>query len=748
VPTAAETCALAFQHHQAGQLNQAEQLYRQVLQADPGHADAHHLLGVLAYQMGQIDMAIDSMRQALALNPGAAEYHSNLGLAYVGRGQLDQAVASYQRALRLQPHYPEAHANLGNALLQQGQQAEAVAHYTEALRLKPNLAEPRCNLGVVLANQGKVDEAVAHWQEVIRGWPDYPEAHNNLSNALLSQGQADQAVWHARQAIRFRPDFAGAHNNLANALLSQGKLEEAVSHCRQALRFRPDFPEAHYNLGIALRDQGKLEEAVDSYQRALHFKPDFAAAHNNLGDVLLKLGLPELALASIQQALRLQPDLGAAQRNVLFYSNYDPRADPDAVFAAHRRWGQAQESPKSEVRSPKSKPPLPTSDIGHRTSDFHRTLHLPERRLRIGYVSPDLRLHALARYLEPVLAHHDSQQVEVFCYAEVQVPDAVTARLQRLAHGWRSTCHLTDAQVAESIRSDRIDILVDLAGHTRNSRLSVFALKPAPVQATWLGYLNTTGLTTVDYRLTDDGLDPPAQPVRDTEELVRLPGGMCCFGPPADAPAVTPPPALRQGYLTFGSLHNLFKLNASVFDLWSKLLKALPSARLLLFRDALTAPAQARIRREFTQRGIASERLDLRHGSAAPGFLRIYGEIDVGLDAFPCSGGVTTCESLWMGVPVLTLRGVRPAGRNSAALLARVGLNALAVDTPEEYLAFAVRLADDLDQLRQLRTGLRDRMTTTLCDAVRFTRVLEEAYRTMWRRWCSDEVARSRNPKS
>jgi len=703
VPTAAETCALALQHHQAGHLNQAEQLYRQVLQADPGHADAHHLLGALAYQLGRYDQAVTSIRQAISVNPGAAIYYSNLGLVHEALGQLEEAVAHYQDALRLEPGFAEAHSNLGKTLQAQGRLEEAVSHLQTALRIRP----------------------------------DYAEAHNNLGTALVAQERIDEAEVCFRRALQINPNFAKAYNNLGNAFEQKDKREEAIRCFRQALTIDPNFVEAHDNLGITFERHDNVDEAIRCFQNALRIKPDFARGHYNLGCALMDQGRPDLAVACFEEALRLKPDLTTAQSNLLFALNYDPQADPDAVFAAHCSWGRLHEQTPlpGEKRSgtvlrtaakPQAAVSLPNDPA-------------PERRLRIGYVSPDLRAHALTRYLEPVLANHDPRQVEVICYAEVPHPDAVTTHLQSLVQGWRWTNRLKDAEVAQGIRDDGIDILVDLAGHTRNSRLLVFARKPAPVQVTWLGYMNTTGLAAMDYRLTDEVLDPPGQPVRDTEELMRLPGGMCCFAPPVDAPAVAPLPALRENHFTFGSLHNLFKLNGRVFDHWSAVLRALPTARLLMFHQTLTGTACEHLRHQFTERGIAKERLDLRRGSSVPGYLGVYGEIDVSLDAFPCTGGVTTCESMWMGVPVLTLAGVRPAGRNSAALLASVGLTDWTAQTPEQYVALAVRHANDLDRLTQLRAGLRDRMSATLCDARRFTRVLEDAYRTMWRRWCAKQ---------
>jgi predicted O-linked N-acetylglucosamine transferase (SPINDLY family) len=568
---------------------------------------------------------------------------------------------------------------------------------------------------------GNIPQAEQLYRQILRADPSFAEAHTNLGHVLVRQERYVEAIAEYQQALRLKPDQFEAHYILAIALRDQGQLNEAAAHFQQAVRLRPDFAGAYSELGGVLRTLGRLDEAVDCCRQAIRLNPQSVEAHNNLGAAYLSQGRADLALACSQEAVRLQPDSAPARSNWLFCLNYDPQAEPDAVFEEHRRWGR--------LHTPAAPPPPHANDP------------TPERRLRIGYVSPDLRQHAVARYIEPVLAHHNPQQVEVFCYAEVAVPDAVTARLQSLAHGWCWTCGLTDAQMARRIRGDRIDLLVDLAGHSAHNRLGVFALKPAPVQATWLGYMNTTGLAAVDYRLTDDVLDPADQPQRDTEELVRLPSGMCCFAPPADAPAVTPLPAQRRGHLTFGSLHPLFKLNARVFGLWSSVLQRLPTARLLLFRDTLAGRAREHILSQFRGHGIASHRLDLRQWSGAPGYLGVYDDIDVTLDAFPCTGGVTTCESLWMGVPVLSLCGVRPAARNAAALLARVGLSAWAVDTPERYAAWAVGLAEDLDRLAQLRAGLRDRVQATLCDARRFTRLLEDAYRTLWRRWCARQVS-------
>jgi len=316
VPTAAETCALALHHHQAGNLRQAEQLYRQILQADPDNADAHHLLGALAYQLGRHEQAMASIGQALTLKPGVAAYHSNLGLARQALGQMDEALACFQEALRLQPDSPVAHSNLANALLRQGKPDEAVIHYRQALRLRPNFADAHCGLGLALAAQGDMDQAVFHYRQAIGLNPDFAEAHNNLANALLSQGKLDEAVIECRQALRVRPDYAEAHNNLGNALQKQGQLEEAVTHFHQALRLRPDFPEAHNNLANVLKIQGSVEEAMTHCYQALRLQPDSAEAHNTLGNALVSQGQAEEAVTHFEEALRLRPGFAEAHNNL------------------------------------------------------------------------------------------------------------------------------------------------------------------------------------------------------------------------------------------------------------------------------------------------------------------------------------------------------------------------------------------------------------------------------------------------
>jgi predicted O-linked N-acetylglucosamine transferase (SPINDLY family) len=540
----------------------------------------------------------------------------------------------------------------------------------------------------------------------------------------MSIGEAAVRAWQCHQAgdLRqaeslYRYIIAEAANQLGIVSAQQGKLEEAAASFRQALTCCNDAGVLS-NLGNALRMQGKLDEAEDCARMAVANQPDNAESHSNLGLILMKEGKLQEAQACFRKAVQLKPDYAVAHSNLLLCLNYDPHADAETVFAEHRLWAECH------GRAPASRP--------------SKTQGVPQQRLRIGYVSPDLCEHVVASFMASIFRHHDPAQVEIFCYAEVIQPDRITQRFQQLAAGWRSTCALGDAQVAEMIRGDGIDILVDLAGHTGGNRLGVFAHKPAPVQATYLGYPATTGLPAIDYRLTDAVADPPGEPCRYTEELIRLPGCFCCYEPLPTAPPVAPLPALRQGHVTFGSLHDLAKVNADVIALWCRVLQAAPTTRLLMFRHTLRSKTLESFRQRFLDGGISPERVELAHATdSGPGYLGLYAGVDILLDVFPWTGHATTCEALWQGVPVVTLAGTCHAGRLSATVLRALRLDDLVTTAPDQYVDVAAKLAGDLDQLTRLRAGLRERMRASpLCDGVRFTRNLEAAYRSMWQRRC------------
>jgi predicted O-linked N-acetylglucosamine transferase (SPINDLY family) len=585
--TISEALAIAIRHHQAGRLAAAEQIYRRILQAEPNHAHAWHLLGVLASQAGRHEVAVEYIQRAIGLNATEAVFHNNLGGAY--------------RALR--------------------RPAEAVA----------------C----------------------------------------------------CRRALKLNPDFADAHNNLGNALKEQGKPDQAVACCRRALELKPDFAEAHVNLANALKDQGKLDEAVVCCRRALELKPDYAQAHSNL------------------------------VYTQLFCPGYDART----LYEELRRWNRQHAEPLRKFIEP------------------HLNDRTPGRRLRVGYVSPDFRSHPESFFTVPLLSAHDHQKFEIFCYADVVCPDGITARLRGYADAWRNITGLADEQAAQVVRQDGIDILVDLTMHMARSRLLVFARKPAPVQVCWLAYQGTTGLSTVDYRLTDPHVDPPG--LYDgcyAEESVRLPDAFWCYDPLAGEPAVNALPALDEGRITFGSFNNFSKVNASVLRLWARVLKAVDRSRLMLL--AAEGSHRQGTLDLLEQEDVEPDRVTFAAPRPRPQYLELYHGIDIGLDTFPYTGQTTSLDAFWMGVPLITLVGQTAVARAGMSLLRNLDLPELIARTPEQFVNIAVELASDLPRLANLRATLRDRLQRSpLMDAPRFARNVEAAYRDMWRRWCAKQLS-------
>ena len=674
------------EHHRAGRAAQAEAVYRQILALDPDHAEANHLLGVLAHQHGQLDRAADLMAKAIARRPGYAEAHNNLGNLLRDQGRRGAAAAAYDQALAIDPGFAMAHSNRGNLFKDQGRLGDAAEAYGRALAIEP----------------------------------DFCEAHNNLGLALHGMGRLSAAAAALRKAVALKPDYGAAYSNLGLVLHDQGALDEAMAAYGTALALDPALAEAHGNLGLALQDQGRLGPAAASITKALELRPDRAELHNNLGALRKNQGRLVEAVAGFAKAVELDPGDAAAHSNLIFCMNCDAGFTQADIYAESRRWEAAHAAPGAARAAPDDPD--------------------PDRRLRIGYVSPDFKRHSVGHFLAPLMANHDRRQFEIHGYAEVVNPDAETRRFQDLADGWCSTVGMTTPALAARIRADRIDILVDLAGHTADSRLAAFAGHPAAVQLAWLGYPNTTGLSAMDYRLSDSIADPPGPgDALHSEELIRLAGGFLCFDAGLETPPVAAAPARASGAVTFGSFNNLAKVTETTVDAWARILAGAPDSRLLLKNRSLADPeTRERYRALFAARGVDGERLEFHAWIVTPaGHLGAYERIDIALDPFPYNGTTTTCEALWMGVPVITLRGDRHAGRVGASLLTTLGQEALIAETVDGYVAAAVGLAADLGRLVHLRHSLRPAMAASpLTDAAGFTRRVEAAYRDMWRRYC------------
>lgn len=785
-----EALEQALQYHQTGRQQEAADLYQQILQIQPDHTDALHLLGLLAHQDGQHGLALELIERAIELAPEVVLYRSNIGPVYMALGRLEEARACYAEVIRRQPEYVEAHNNLGHLLDVLGQPDEAQAHFRKAIEIKPDYAEAHYNLGRQLRKQGRAAEAIACCREALRYKPDFPDAHNNLGLLLAESGQLEEALQHyqaalvqqpqhaethnnlacllrtmgrpgeaavyAEQALAIRPSFAEAMCTLGNLAQDQGKLDEALVRYQQASQVNPAYTEAWYNMGCVLSAQGKRNEAASCYRQAITLQPGHAAAYNNLGVLLRESGqhleaieaseraialAPDFAepyvnignalswlgrsgesVQAYRKALELKPDHAVAWSNLLLTLLYDPALTPQEVFAESLRFGECFETPL--------KPGWPQ----------HANLRDPERRLKIGYVSADLREHALAYFIEPILANHDKQRFEVYCYHNHPQQDAMTARLRSLADHWRQCERMSDEQLDAQIRADGIDILIDLSGHTAGNRLPVFARKPAPVQINWIGYIGTSGLEAMDYRITDVHLDPPGlTEAIHSERLLYLPAAFTFRSDP-QAPPVNSLPSLGGEPFTFASLNNPSKLNDRVVALWSRILKGVPHSRLMLGN---MQEGQARwLLQMFAAHGVDAARLELLPRVSLQEYLAAHHRIDLALDPFPYNGGTTTNYAMWMGVPVVVLAGDRPISRVGVCNLMRAGLPEFVAASEDEYVEIAVRNSRDPNALNELRQSLRSRiLSSSVIDAAAYTGMVEDAFRRVWREWCRKDAA-------
>lgn len=581
-------------------------------------------------------------------------------------------------------------------------------------------------LGQALEQQarGDVHGAEQVYRAILAEHPEHAAALHLLGHVLTLQARTAEAVSVLSRAAALTPDDAEVHFNLARALHREGQIAAAERALRRAVGLRPGFVAAWLTLAGVLTDADRLDDAEDCFQRALDLDPGFAEAHYNYGNLLHREGRIPEALASYRAAMRLKPDFMRAHSNFVYALNFSAGHSPEEIFNEHREWARLHADPLSSAGLP---------HINPRASG---------RRLRVGYVSPNFRDHAVTYFFESTLRHHDPERVVVYCYSDVERPDAYTERLRHAACTWRDISRQDDPSVAELVRSDAIDILVDLTGHTDNHRLLMFARRPAPVQVTWNGYANTTGMLAIDYRITDARADPPGMTEHlHTETLVRLPEIYMAFTPPAASPDVSAAPVSRSGHVTLGSFNALPKVTGQVISVWSEILRRLPESRLLMF----TVPAgrtRDRIIGEFATHGIGDTRLELVPRLPLPEFLEAHARVDIALDPFPFSGTTTTCQTLWMGVPVVTLAGRSHVSRVGVTMLGSVGLEQCVAESENDYVARTIALAADPVRLQELRHGLRQRMARSpLANGPRLTRFLEDAYAKMWEDYCRGSTA-------
>lgn len=721
IPQALE---LAIRHHEAGRLKDAEVIYRQILAVEPNHAEAHHLLGVMAHQCGRDGEAVEWIRRAIALGLGSASVYSNLGEAYRTMGRFDDAIEAYRGALQRKPDHGAAYCNLGIALKQQGRIEEAIAALRQGIHFLPDYLDAHRNLAACLAEQGQFDEAGALYRLVLRRRPDAADSWFDLSVLLVREGKLEEAMVACRRTIEIDPKFVQAHHNLGTALVDRGEWEAAITTLRHTLALRPDYAEAHYNLANALRGAGRLDEARESYQRAIELKPDYLDALNNLGNACKAQGRGDEALAAFRAAAEC-PGAGAGIfSNLILLLHYLPGIDGRTIAAEQARWNRRFSDPLASQIRP------------------HANDRDPERRLRIGYVSPDFCDHTLGRNLLPLLRNRDRASFEIICYSDALHPDQRTAEFRGLADQWREITRMSDERVAEMIRQDEVDILVDLALHTAGNRLPVFAREPAPVQVSFAGYPGTAGVEAIRHRISDPCLESGGGAKTDEErERVHLIDSFWCYDPCGMDIAVNWLPALTAGRVTFASLNNYTKVNEPLLRLWARVLAAVDDSRLMLLSPQ--GSHRQRVLEIMQAERVAEDRVEFVVECPRREYLERYHRVDVTLDSFPYNGHTTSLDALWMGVPVVSLAGEQIVSRGGLSQLPNLGLEWLVAFSEDDYVRAAAELARDVSRLAELRRTLRPRMeASVLMDGVRFARGIEKAYRAMWREWCEREVRR------
>ncbi|MBI1775743.1 MAG: tetratricopeptide repeat protein [Proteobacteria bacterium] len=573
--------------------------------------------------------------------------------------------------------------------------------------------------GLDRLGRGSSDEAARYFRRLVTAEPARAAAHNNLGIALKAAGDPVSGLRSYRRAAALDACDMAALNNIANALAALGNRTDAIRVLDRVIANAPAFVEAYQNRGDTLRHLKRFDEARHSLRTALTLGPGLLLAHNSVAALALALGETRSAIKRFRRVLAMAPS-AAAHSSLLFSLSYDEETTCDGLWREYGKW--AARYARAELRSHKSRSNSPD----------------PERRLRVGYVSADLRDHPVARNLIGLIAAHDRRTVEVFLYPEIRGADAMTDRFRSLADRWHPTQARSDAEVSELIGADAIDVLVFVAGHTGENRITVAARAPAPVQVS-IYDLSTTGIDTMDASLTDAILHPETTKERFSERLARLP---CLYlhEPPANAPPPGPLPSLSTGHVTFGSFNNPAKQGDGVYRLWARILSDVPGSRLLLkYRGVYAMPSlRSRILATFTQLGVTSERIEfIAEAQDRARHLSDLSRIDVALDPFPFNGCNTTFEALWMGVPVVTLAGERFLSRMGASFVHQIGLDELAADSADAYLGAAISLAGDVSRRVDLRNGLRPRlMASKLTDAVAHARAIEDIYRQLWRRWC------------
>jgi predicted O-linked N-acetylglucosamine transferase (SPINDLY family) len=713
--TVDQAIQLALQHQQANQLAEAESLFRQILEAYPDQADAHHLLGGVYLQANQQHLAEKHVRKAIGLR-AEKSFFLTLGLILQNVKRYEDALLVYKDAITRYPDYPEIYVHQGVVLSMLGRFEEAAKAFEQALRLAPNHVQAQGNLGIVLCHLKRYEEAIWILRAAVARAPKSGDFHASLGAALHATGQVEAALLECKEALNLNPSHVQALTLTSFILQKLGRVKEAVEPARQAALMLPDFVAVQINCGECLRHAELSDEAAEHYERVLARKLEAGDLHNNLGNVYKDQGRLDEAIVQFRRALELESN-PLYHSNLIYSLHYHPGYSPEAIFQEMQVYDRTYVQAFAEAIRP------------------HEADRTPGRKLRIGYMSADFRQHALGLYLMPLMEKHDREQYEIYCYADVTKADFYTFRHRQFANVWRDTHGLTDEEITEAIRRDKIDILIDLHQHMGGNRLLIFARRPAPVQIGFAGYPNSSGVSTIDYRLTDPYLEPAEEKAFPSSEVVlRLPKTWWCYHAVAEVP-VNELPALGGEHFTFGNLNNFCKLNTQTYDLWAQVMHAVDHSRLILL--APEGKHRDRTVDYLAKQGISPERVKFVNRTGSVEYYKYYHEIDMCIDSFPYNGHTTSMDSFFMGVPVTSYRGSTAWGRGTWSQASNLGLPELVARTPEDFVRRSVELAHDIPRLVELRRSLRERMRASpLMDAEGFARGVEAAYRQAWEKFC------------
>lgn len=692
--------------------------------AQAGDVAFMHAAAKRALKAGDAARALAAIEPALCLQKEDAALWCTRGIAHRLALSFDDARADYLRAIALNPVDVRALGNLGEWHLARNDPKQALTWLETAYQLDPKYYEVRVNRVAAFIELNHLERAHAEALELVEDFPDQPEPYGNLGNALYSQGKLAEAIAQYKKAVAIRPDYAEAHFSLVALQGFSGHQELVAEYLERCIQEKGETSQRLTLLAVAYKECGHLEKAVRLSRKVMQTYPGDVRGKVNLAGCLSETGDPGAAMALYRELSSDGNSQMAMASNVLFEMNYLPEFSREAVFQHHLDWAAKYEAP---VAAP---------------AVFDQLDRNPRRKLRVGYVSADFCAHPVGFLLRDVVSNHDHDQFEIHCFSAGVKSDATTTAIASAVDAWADVVFETPQQLSQRIRDAKVDLLVDLSGHTGNHRLLCFALRPAPVQATWLGYFNTTGMSAMDYFISDPYTTPKGEGQLFTETVLRLPHTRFCFSAPSYSGDVGPAPVQANGYVTFGSFNRLPKLSAATIEAWAHILLGVPNSRLILKAAALADESVCQqVLARFAKHGLDAQRIEMRGASAHHEMLAEYGQLDIALDPFPFNGGMTTLEALWMGVPVVALRGTTVVSRQSYSALANLGLvEELTFPDVPLYVAGAIALAQQPQRLANLRSQLRPRMQTSpLCQPIAFTRNLEHLYRQMWQAWCRGE---------